>query len=211
MCLAGAAAAAATLEVLPAGPPRQLDRRQRANHRQMVRLPVAWKRNTDEPPLAYVLWFMHRYGLQLEPGARACWERLSCKLSTVCRGRELLLYAFRQDAVPDGFQDASMSVDVDRMGVSAYARSWYALEDVTGLDFEVLAVILTQVRTACALLAACQAIEAHDRYEFAFVCHGATHRSVACCVLLAAIIYSDATVVLTTARTKAAAIARGLV
>ena len=149
--------------------------------------------------------------LQLEPGARACWERLSCKLSTVCRRRELLLYAFRQDAVPDGFQDASMSVDVHRMGVSAYARSWYALEDVTGLDFEVLAVILTQVRTACALLAACQAIEAHDRYEFAFVCHGATHRSVGCCVLLAAIIYSDAIVVLTTARTRAAAIARWLV
>ena len=76
VCLAGAAAAAATLEVLPAGPPRQLDRRQRANHRQMVRLPVAWKRNTDEPPLAYVLWFMHRYGLQLEPGAQAFWERV---------------------------------------------------------------------------------------------------------------------------------------
>ena len=210
MCLAGAAAAAATLEALPAGPPRQLDLRQQATLSQMVRLPVAWKRGTDEP-LAFVLWFMHRYGLQLEPGAQACWECLSCKLSTVCRGRELLLYAFRQDAVPDSFQDASMSVDVHRMGVSAYARSWYALEDVTGLDFEVLAVILTQARTACALLDACQAIEAHDRYEFAFVCHGATHRSVGCCVLLAAIIYSDAIVVLTTARTRAAAIARWLV
>ena len=90
VCLAGVAAAAATLEALPRGT-RPLDLRQRATLSQMVRLPVAWKRNTEEEPLAYVLWFMHRYGLQLEPGAQACWERLSCKLSTVCRSRVLLL------------------------------------------------------------------------------------------------------------------------
>ena len=187
MCLAGAAAAAATLEALPAGPPRKLDLRQRATLSHMVRLPVAWKRNTEKP-LAYVLWFMHRYGLQLEPGAQAFWEQLTCKLSTVCTRRELLLYAFRQDAVPNGFQNASMPVNVHRMCLDARARSRYALEDVTGLDFEVQAVLLTQACTARALLAACEAIEAHDRYEFAFVCRGATHRSVACCVLLAAII-----------------------
>ncbi len=113
--------------------------------------------------------------------------------------------------MPDGFQDASRSVDVHGIGIIAFARSRYALADVTGLDFEALAVILTQASTACALLADCEAIEAHDRYEFAFVCPGATHRSVGCCVLLAAIIYSDATVVLTIARTRAAAIARQLV
>ena len=123
----------------------------------------------------------------------------------------MLLYALKQDSVPDGFQDPSMSVNVHRMGLDAQARSRYALRDVTGLDFEVQAVLLTKACTALSLLAACEAIEALDRYEFAFVCHGATHRSVACFVLLAAIIYSDATVVLTTARTQAAAIARGLV
>ena len=79
---------------------------------------------------------------------QAFWERLPCKLSTVCRRRELLLYAFRQDAVPDGFQDASMSVDVHGMDISAYARSRYALADVIGLDCGVLAVIPTQARTA---------------------------------------------------------------
>jgi hypothetical protein len=212
VCLAGAAAAAATLDSsLPAVPTRQLDLRQRARHSQMVRLPVAWKRGTNEP-LAYVLWFMHRYGLQLKPGAQALWEQLTCKsLSTVRTRRELLLYAFKQDTVPDGFQNASMSVNVDIKGLDARASSMYALGDVTGLDFEVQAVLLTQACTAEALLAACAAIEAHDRYEFAFVCRGATHRSVACCVLLAAIIYPDATVVLTTARTRTAAIARRLV
>ena len=142
---------------------------------------------------------------------QAFWERLPCKLSTVCRRRELLLYAFRQDSVPDGFQDPSMSVNVDVMGLDARTHSLYSLLDVTGLDFEIQAVLLTKACTALSLLTACEAIEALDRYEFAVVCHGATHRSVACCVLLAAIIYSDATVVLTTARTKAAAIARGLV
>ena len=97
------------------------------------------------------------------------------------------------------------------MGLDARASSMYALGHVIGLDFEVQAVLLTKACTALSLLTACEAIEAHGRYEFAFVCGGATHRSVACCVLLAAIIYSDATVVLTTARTQAAAIARGLV
>ena len=155
---------------------------------------------------------LHRYGLQLKPGAQALWEQLTCKsLSTVRTRRELLLYAYKQDTVPDGFQNASMSVNVDIKGLDARASSMYALGDVTGLDFEVQAVLLTQACTAQALLAACAAIEAHDRYEFAFVCRGATHRSVACCVLLAAIIYPDATVVLTTARTRTAAIARRLV
>ena len=108
--------------------------------------------------LAYVLWFMHRYGLQLELGALACWERLSCKLSTVFRRRQLLLYALKQDSVPDGFQDPSMSVNVHRMGLDAQARSLYALRDVTGLDFEVQAVLLTKACTALSLLAVCEAI-----------------------------------------------------
>ena len=104
-----------------------------------------------------------------------------------------------------------MSVNVHVMGLDAGNDSWYSLRDVTGLDFEVQAVLLTKACTALSLLTACETIEAHGRYEFAFVCGGATHRSVACCVLLAAIIYSDATVVLTTARTRTAAIARRLV
>ncbi len=103
------------------------------------------------------------------------------------------------------------SVTVDIQGFDARASSMYALGDVTGLDFEVMEVILTQARMACALLAACEAIEAHNSYEFAFVCHGATHRSVGCCVLLAAMMHYDATFVLTPARTRAAAIARQLV
>ena len=112
----------ATAEALPRGT-RQLDLRHRAKLSQMVRLPVVWKRNTEEEePSAYVLWFMHRYVLQLELGALACWERLSCKLSTVFRRRQLLLYALKQDSVPDGFQDPSMSVNVHRMGLDAQAR-----------------------------------------------------------------------------------------
>ena len=54
VCVAGVASAAATLEALPAGPTRKQDLRQRATLSHMVRLPVAWKRNTEQP-LAYVL------------------------------------------------------------------------------------------------------------------------------------------------------------
>ena len=37
-----------------------------------------------------------------------------------------------------------MSVNDHRMGLDAQARSRYALRDVTGLDFEVQALLLTQ-------------------------------------------------------------------
>jgi hypothetical protein len=48
-------------------------------------------------------------------------------------------------------------------------------------------------------------IEENGMREFSFVCHGATHRSVACCLLLAAIAYPQARVHMTTRRTRDAA------
>ena len=44
----------------------------------------------------------------------------------------------------------------------------------------------TQAATADALLEVFQRIKDVDAHGFAFVCHGATHRSVACCFILAA-------------------------
>jgi len=158
----------------------------------------------------YVQWFMHRYGLNLTTAAATIWEQLAHRAATVRPRRDLVLYAFRQDAVPHDFQCPSTSIDVSVLGLDARADYMYSMSEVTGLDFEVQAVLLTQVSTAQALWTACAAIEQHDRVAYAFVCRGATHRSVACCVLLTAFFYLDARIALTTSRTKAAAAARHL-
>ena len=174
-----------------------------------VRLPESWKRGNQEP-LEYALWFMRRYELCMEPDATVYWECLSEKLPTVDTERALLIHAFAQDTMPVEFREESRSLDVHERGINARADWRYELGDVTGLDFEVQAVMLTQGCTACALLDACMAIELHDNHEFAFACRSATHRSVACCVLLAAIVYRHARIVLTTSRTQRAASERGM-
>ena len=74
----------------------------------------------------------------------------------------------------------------------------------------VQAVLVTQTSTAEILRGAFHHIEDYHCSMFAFSCRGATHRSVACCVLFAAIVYRDAKIVLTTWRTLEAARRMGL-
>ena len=174
-----------------------------------VRLPEPWQRGNQEP-LEYALWFMHRYKLHMESGATDLWRCLSKKLPTVDTERALLIHAFARDTMPGKFREESRSLDVHERRINAKADWRYELGDVTGLDFEVQAVMLTQSCTACAVLDACEAIELHDNHEFAFACRSATHRSVACCVLLAAIVYRHARIDLTTLRTQRAASERGM-
>ena len=174
-----------------------------------VRLPETWKRGNQEP-LEYALWFMHRYELCMEADAMFYWECLSERLPTVDTGRALLIHAFARDTMPGEFREESRSLDLHERGINARADAKYEIGEVTGLDFEVQAVMLTQSCTACALLDACMAIELHDNHEFAFACRSATHRSVACCVLLAAIVYRHARIDLTTLRTQRAASERGM-
>ncbi len=100
-------------------------------------------------------------------------------------------------------------MDVAKRGVDAHSPM-YELTAVTGVDFRVQAVVATQAATAEALREAIRRIEDVDADEFSFVCHGATHRSVACCFLLAAIAYPRAEICLTMARTRRAAASCGL-
>ena len=81
---------------------------------------------------------------------------------------------------------------------------------MTGLDFAVQAVLVTQTSTAEILRGAFHHIEDYHCSMFAFSCRSATNRSVACCVLFAAIVYQDAELVFTTRRTRGAARQMGL-
>ena len=85
-------------------------------------------------------------------------------------------------------------------------NSW----EVTGIDFDVQAVLVSQPKTAVALYDAVRFIEIQDLEVFAFVCSHATHRSCGCAILLASLVYKRARIVFTTDRTKKAARARGM-
>ena len=128
-------------------------------------------------------------------------------MEPVTSHRRLRLFPHAQDSVPERLQSAH--VDVAKREVSAHSHM-YELSSVTGVDFRVQAVVATQAATAEALREAIRRIEDVGAQEFSFVCHGATHRSVACCFLLAAIAYPRAEICLTTARTRQAAESCGL-
>ena len=103
------------------------------------------------------------------------------------------------------------SIDVHEGGLDGRADGLHRLRRVTGLDLKVQAVMITQGDTACALLEAVDAVEANGLREFSVACRSGTHRLVACCVLLAAMVYPEAQICLTTERTRRAAAEHGLV
>ena len=72
------------------------------------------------------------------------------------------------------------------------------------MDKRVQAFAANQEITAQCLLEAMDRIEDFDLNEFCFVCHGATHRSVVCCLLLKELGYPNASVTMTTKRTALA-------
>ena len=105
--------------------------------------------------------------------------------------------------LPTSFQ--KMHINVSKAGVDCNWPHLYNLWDVTGVDERVQAMVASQEITAECLLAAMWNVEQYNYIEFSFVCHGATHRSVACCLLFTALAYRQASVHMTTRRTRSAA------
>ena len=101
-------------------------------------------------------------------------------------------------------------INVGAAGLNAKCRFLYDRNNVAGLDLNVLAVVCTRSLAPALLRDASARIERGNLDSFTFVCQGATHRSVACCVLLATMVYRTATIYLTTPRTQRAARAIGL-
>jgi hypothetical protein len=155
--------------------------------------------------LEYVRDLTSQHGLQMSDAAQQAWKRFEDRLTSnrpnpACRSLHLEPHA--QDSIPPRFQ--ASHVDVALAGVNGKS-SLYRLSDVTGVDERVQAVVACQDATATCLLEALERIEEKGMREFSFVCHGATHRSVACCLLLACIAYPQARVHMTTKRTRDAA------
>ena len=155
--------------------------------------------------LQYVRDLTSQHGLQLSDAAQQAWKDFEDRLTSFWptpAGRSLHLEPHAQNSIPPRFQ--ASHIDVALAGVNGKS-TLYHLSEVTGVDERVQAVVASQDATAACLLVALERIEEKGMREFSFVCHGATHRSVACCLLLAAIAYPQARVHMTTRRTRDAA------
>ena len=126
-------------------------------------------------------------------------RRLARPVNTL---RELHLEPHAQDSIPERHRHTH--IDVHHRGVDGRCDELYRLREVTGVDERVQAYVASQEITAECLLEAMDCIEHFNLNGFSFVCHGATHRSVACCLLLKAVAYPNAKVHMTTRRTMTA-------
>ena len=153
-----------------------------------------------------------RYGLPFSKAAQTAWKRFEDRATSplwpCVRARVVTLEPHAQDCIPAHLERSH--VDVALRGVDGKCPNMYKVCDVTGVDERVQAVVASQEATAHCLLDALERIEEEELDEFGFVCHGATHRSVACSFLLAALVYPEARVCLTTTRTRRAANLAGL-
>lgn len=148
--------------------------------------------------------------MPFEAGAEDAWHSFANKLGLASSDVEvspLRLYALARNSLSPHY--TGHRIDVSYAGLSARSES-YSMGAVTGIDFEVQAVLVTQ-RVAIEILSTAW-IDIHDNdlQEYAFICDHGTHRSVGCCMLLASIAFPSAEICLSTPRTQRAATTRGM-
>ena len=152
--------------------------------------------------VSFCSWYMTEYSIIAHPGVLPTLRTLNAMLPWVNPYRQISLHAFAADNLPDWLKDAH--INIHERGVSGHSPS-YQMHEVTGLNFVVQATLLSQTVLVQALLDACRMIGERDLSDFAFVCHGGTHRSVGGILLLAMLLYPNAKLVMHTKRTVRAA------
>ena len=164
----------------------------------------------------FINWYIERYGLRFQNHAENAWRALAHRLARVEAApgypSGLRLYAYRKRNLPRFFcadHGEAGFQDVDEAGLDARSSA-YDMDMVTGIDFPLQAELVTQLSTVSVITTAWNRIRHQNLHNYAFVCNHATHRSVACCMLLAAIAFPHAEICLTTPRTQAAARSRNL-
>ena len=165
------------------------------------RLPPTWQLCNIDALRSHLQWYLQRIGGTMPTGGWERWQILADR-SLVCdKFRDLRVFCYAQDRVPDGVR----ALDVRNYGLGHYTEDGsargYAIDHVSGVDWDVQANLLMQNATPAILLEALLQVEERNSVEFAFACRSGTHRSVGCAVLLVALVYSNAEIVLTTPRT----------
>ena len=158
-----------------------------------------------------ILQHLDWYACIMSPETRAAWMRLETKLPFINQARPLIIHVLAEDSRSPLLSKAGAFINVHTRGLNAHARSVYNMSEVTGIDFDVQAVLVSQPITAKVVLDAVCSIELHELETFAFVCSHATHRSCGCAILLATLVYQRARIVFSTSRTRRAAQQRGMI
>ena len=112
---------------------------------------------------------------------------------------------------PENNPGPGPNINFARLGLNAHRPSLYNCGEVSGIYFEVQAVLLSQPACVYGLTAAVQQIEIGELAEVTFVCTWATHRSAGMACLLAILIYNNATIMFSTPRTQADARRFGMI
>ena len=122
--------------------------------------------------------------------------------------REFQDYADTSD-IEKNWDDA---IDLTKNSDIDARKGTYDIHTVTGVDTCVQSCLMMQDAVIDVLWDAADRIIGNKKIaRFAFVCDKATHRSVACCLLLAILVFPRAHILLTTDRTQHAAIECGLI
>lgn len=160
--------------------------------------------------LQHVDWYLQKFGLDMAPNVAVKWMNIQSKMMLVNKKRDLVIKILSESAAQPSSSNGTASINVHALGLNAFHPMLYSMQEVTGIDFSVQSVLLTQEICADILFEAVKAIELNNLTEYTFICKHATHRSVGMAVLLAILVYHDALLVFSTKRTIRAATKRGM-
>ena len=155
--------------------------------------------------MQYLLWFMRLEHQEFEEGASNEWKKTCVVIGKVAeRTREIVIHAYKWSECPTTDMP---SVDVGRAFPTRGIPNTVSPQMVTGVDWCVLAYMITQCEVAKALREAVLEVESRDPPpgEMSFTCPGGTHRSLGLAVLTNAVVYPRALVAPHTPRTIEAA------
>jgi hypothetical protein len=188
---------------------------------QIFSIPAWWKRKENLSVSGYVSWLLTAEGFDAPTGLLEPWLLLEATVDKyrVNTWEPLMIAAVAEDN--QTLSDiADIQLHVHRAGLNALSNR-YIMQNVTGIDRQVLAVVLQQPLAASLLTELVLRIRilkdmrsASPRPQpreirVAFICSHATHRSVAMCMLSICLIFRHSFLVLSTRKTQAAARTEG--
>ena len=166
--------------------------------------------------LEHIFWYIDRFDLNPSYSVKRRWFQLLPTLRDVHIDRNLTLNVVSERAGTNFQFREGINVNLGTCSPHHLDSRHPMIPDqklVTGIDFEIQAVLLLQANCANVLENAIAMIEAkppHQHFEFTFMCRSATHRSVACAILLASLVYRTARIRLSTPRTMTRAVQVGM-
>ena len=168
------------------------------------KLPKGWLWNSGTI-IEYITWFAQSYDLPIKQQVKHAWHQFAIQVNNhvtpAMRSRELRLISWKRDHI-DEIKTRFRILDLGKFEALTTFNTQYDVRPLSGVDFCVQAVLLMQEVTVDVLLAAIDMVERDNLRDLALCCDGATHRSVGCAILLAAIVYPNAEIILTTRRTQ---------